>query len=276
MMALHRSRPAAKTLFVGLALSFSAISFSPAELSGRDHPTAPSQIENPANPAKTALSPEERADIFMARKAYADAVDYYYRAIRQPGISPYEAGRVWNKLGIAYQQQQDYNLATKAYKEAIHRRADFAEPWNNLGTNYYMEDKFKKSIKYYLRAVKLSPSSASFHLNLGTGYYRLKKYKEAVDEYRSALTLDPEILTEHSSFATVMQTRAADPKFYFYLAKSFAIVGRADEAVRYLRRAFEDGFKDQKLLAEDPDFKKISQNPDYVELMKHPPVPIPD
>lgn len=212
----------------------------------------------------------------MARKAYADAVDYYYRAIRQPGISARDAATVWNKLGIAYQQQEDYNLAAKAYKEAIHRRADFPEPWNNLGTNFYMEDKFKKSIKYYVHALKLSPSSASFHLNLGTGYYRLKKYKEAVDEYRTALTLNPDILTEHSPSGTVMQTRGADSKFYFYVAKSFAMVGRPDEAVRYLRRAFEDGFKDQKLLAEDPDFKKMSQYPEYVELMKNLPVPIRD
>lgn len=276
MKALLRSQSATKTLFVGLALALLAISFSPGNLSGRDHPTAPSQIQNPANPARTDLSPEERADIFMARKAYADAVDYYYRAIRQPGISARDAATVWNKLGIAYQQQEDYNLAAKAYKEAIHRRADFPEPWNNLGTNFYMEDKFKKSIKYYVHALKLSPSSASFHLNLGTGYYRLKKYKEAVDEYRTALTLNPDILTEHSPSGTVMQTRGADSKFYFYVAKSFAMVGRPDEAVRYLRRAFEDGFKDQKLLAEDPDFKKMSQYPEYVELMKNLPVPIRD
>jgi hypothetical protein len=54
----------------------------------------------------------------------------------------------------------------------------------------------------------------------------------------------------------------------------FASLGRVDEAVRYLRRAFEDGFKDQKKLQEDPDFQKISSYPAYVELLNNPPVPI--
>jgi len=278
MTTVLRTRRAALAtgLLMGSTLSFTTGSFGRQQFHSRDHPTAPTQVENPATPPKSTITPEERADIFMARKSYADAVDYYQRALKQPGLAPRDAATIWNKLGIAYQQQDNYNAATRAYKEAIHRRGDFAEPWNNLGTNFFMENKFKKSIKYYVHALNLSPNSASFHLNLGTGYYRLKKYKEAVDEYRAALTLNPDILTEHSPLGTVMQTRGADPRFYFYVAKSFAMIGRADEAVRYLRRAFEDGFKDQKLLAEDPDFQKISKYPDYVELMKNPPVAIRD
>ena len=278
MTTVLRKRLAAlaTALLMGSISAFATEPFGWQPFHSIDHPTVPSQVENPATPPKTIITPEERADIFMARKSYADAVDYYQRALKQPGIASRDAATIWNKLGIAYQQEDNYNGATRAYKEAIHRRGDFAEPWNNLGTNFFMENKFKKSIKYYLHALNLSPENASFHLNLGTGYYRLKKYKEAVDEYSRALTLNPNILTEHSPLGTVMQTRGADSKFYFYVAKSFAMVGRADEAVRYLRRAFEDGFKDQKLLAEDPDFRKISQYPDYVELIKNPPVAIRD
>jgi tetratricopeptide (TPR) repeat protein len=203
-------------------------------------------------------------------------VDYYYRSLKQPGLSPSDAATIWNKLGIAFQQQNNYGAAQKAYQGAMRLRAEFSEPWNNMGTTYFMENNFKKSIKYYLHAIKLSPSSASFHMNLGTAYYHRKRYKDAVEEYKTALTLDPNFLSERSSGGTVMQTRGADADFYFYLAKSFAMVGRADEAVRYLRRAFEDGFKDQKRLAADPDIQKISQNPAYVELMKNLPVPIRD
>ena len=82
-----------------------------------------------------------------------------------------------------------------------------------------------------------------------------------MDEYCTALTLDPDILTEHSPSGTVMQTRAADSKFYFYLAKSFAMKGRTDEAIRYLRRAFEVGFNDDKLLAHNPIFARSARIP---------------
>ena len=263
---------------LGLWTAVRTASFNPLALKGNDNPSTPpaGQIESPVPSPKVAITAEERADIYMARKSYADAVDYYYRALKQPGLSPQGSATIWNKVGIAFQQQNNYGAAQKAYQEAMHLRADFSEPWNNLGTTYFMENKFKKSIKFYQHALKLSPSSPSFHMNLGTAYYRRKKYKDAVEEYKTALTLDPYFLSERSSGGTVMQTRGADADFYFYLAKSFAMVGQADEAVRYLRRAFEDGFKDQKRLAADPDIQKISQNPAYVELMKNLPVPIRD
>lgn len=224
-------------------------------------------------PKATTISLEDRADIFMVRKSYSDAADYYRRALAAKGRKD---PALWNKLGIAYQQLMDYSPARKAYKEAMRQGTSFAEPWNNLGTTYYLDNKAKKSLKYYRQAIKLNPNNASFHMNLGTAYYQVKKFKETVEEYRTALSLDPNVMTERSSLGTVMQARAADAKFFFYMAKVFASTGRAEEAVRYLRRALEDGFNDQKMLDEDPDLKKISQFPDYVELRKNPPKAIKD
>jgi tetratricopeptide (TPR) repeat protein len=238
--------------------------------------TNPGQNESQGTPTKTNLSLQDRADIFMARKSYDDAVDYYQRALKQPAISAELKGAIWNKLGIAYQQLQNYDQARKAYKQSISLRPDFGEPWNNMGTTYYLLNKAKKSVKYYLHAIKVNPNSSSFHMNLGTSYYKMKKYKEAVDEFQTALTLDPAILSERSSGGTVMQTRGADANFYYLLAKTFARQDRADEAIRYLRRAFEEGFKVDKRLEEDPDIKKISKNPEYIELIKNPPIPIRD
>lgn len=248
---------------------------NPLDALGQVSAASAAQVDNPASPQST-LPPQDRADIFMARKAYADAVDYYNRALKQPGISPADSATIWNKLGIAFQQQVNFGAARKAYAAAIRFRADFSEPWNNLGTTYFLENRYKKSLKYYQQALKLNPESASFHMNYGTALYRLKKYKEAVNEYRAALTLDPNILSDRATNGTVMQTRGADANFYFYLAKTFAYLDRPDEAVRYLRRAFEEGFKDQGRVKDDPDIKKISQDPAYVELMKNPPVSIKD
>jgi tetratricopeptide (TPR) repeat protein len=219
------------------------------------------------------LSFEERADICMARKSYEDAVDYYYRALKEAhfGNAP-----LWNKLGIAYQQLQNYTASRKAYNQAIRREKNYGEPLNNMGTTYFMQAKYGKSVKCYLRALKLSPNSASYHLNLGTSYFHMKKYNESVEEYRTALSLDPDVFSQRSAFGTTIEARGADPEYYFYLGKVFASLGRAEEAVRNLRRALEDGFKDQKRILNDPDYKKISQNPAYVELMSNPPVGIKD
>jgi tetratricopeptide (TPR) repeat protein len=262
----------APLLFLSLCPFSARVLLSAQEGQPAPPPATPGQArESSAKPRP--LSFEERADIYMARKSYEDAVDYYYRALKE---AHFANAIVWNKLGIAYQQLQNYHASRKAYNQAIRRQKDYAEPLNNMGTTYFMQDKYGKSIKCYLRALKLNPNSASYHLNLGTSYFHMKKYDESVEEYRKALSLDPDVFAQRSGFGTTIEARGADPEYYFYLGKVFASLGRVDEAVRSLRRALEDGFKDQKRILNDPDFKKISQNPAYVELMNNPPVGIKD
>jgi tetratricopeptide (TPR) repeat protein len=270
-----RARVRWLSLFV-FALATFAVTRSSSSAKAQTEPASADHLTTSATRSGRsgqALSLEERADIFLARKAYADAVDYYHRALKQGN---YENALLWNKLGISYQLEMDYREARKAYKEASHRKVDFAEPWNNLGTTYFLTGKYRKSLKYYQSAIKLSPTNASFHMNLGASYSKMKKYPEAIEQYRAALELDPNVLTEHSSAAAVLEARGTDVEFYFYLAKVFASLARPEESVRYLRRALEDGFKDLKRLDDDPDFRKISKYPAYVELLKRPPVAIPD
>ncbi len=258
---------------VAACLAGLLVAFVPGLLSSQTPNSASqgSQENSPSDSGRTELTLQQRADIFMARKEYADAVDYYRRALAKGGDS---LAPIWNKLGIAYQQENNFDAARKAYKKAIGAQKDFAEPWNNLGTTYFLQGRAKKSLKYYRRAVELNPASASFHLNLGTAYYERRKFNEAVEEYRTALTLDPMVLVSHSAKGTVVEARSTDARFFFYLAKVFASLGRVEEAVRYLRRAFEEGFSDSKQLEQDPDFQKISADPAYVELLKNPPLSI--
>lgn len=223
------------------------------------------------------LSFEERADIFMVRKQYNDALEYYSRAIKTYPASPQNnvtiAG-LRNKMGICYQQQMEFGKAHKAFEEAIRLDRNLAPAWNNLGTCYYLEHEPKKAIKYYRRAIKLNPDAGSFHMNLGTAYFERKKYKPATKEYRTAIQLDPEILTRTSRQGIAVETRYADARFYFYMAKIYASLGNADEAVNYLRRAMEEGFTKRKQILEDPDILKISKDPAFIALMKNPPVAI--
>ncbi len=260
---------------LGLAgcLALLAGSWGAARCDRAQEPAAsPSPADQDSSAKRAPLSLEDRGDIFMARKSYTDAVDYYYRALRETNFSN---PVLWNKLGIAYQTVLNYKASRKAYNKAISLRRDFPEPWNNLGTTYYLQRKYKKSVKYYLEAIKLKPDVASFHLNLGASYFGMKNFPKCVEETRNALNLDPNILGERSSVGTIMETRGfTGPQFYFYMAKVFASLGRPDEAIRYLRRAFEDGFKDRKKLDDDPDFLKISKHPAYIELLKNPPVAI--
>lgn len=246
----------------------------PACAAGKPAQTQPPSAAVPASaPSRSELTAEERADIFMARKNYEGAVDYYQRALRLQN-SPTDSARLWNKIGIAYQQDNNYSAARKAYKRSIHFDQKFSDPWNNLGTTYFLSNKFKQSLKYYEHAIALEPKSALFHLNLGTSFSRMKKYDQAVKEYQVALTLDPNVLAQHGYGGSVIQPQHPDVDYFYNMAKVFASLGRTDEAIRYLRRAFEEGFKNLKRLDADPDFRKISKDPSYVALRKSPPVGI--
>jgi len=81
--------------------------------SDQSSPTAGSSPSSAAPPRE--LSLEQRADIFMARKNYADAADYYYRALKQ---STLRDPMLWNKLGIAFQQENKFRNAHSAYTNA--------------------------------------------------------------------------------------------------------------------------------------------------------------
>ncbi|MGH9455184.1 MAG: tetratricopeptide repeat protein, partial [Terriglobia bacterium] len=131
-------------------------------------PTTSSKTAVAPTPPPTQLTLEMRGDIYMARKSYEDAVDYYSRALQQTGTSK---ATLWNKMGIAFQEEASLRPAQKAYKRAIHFQRDFAAAWNNMGTTYFLEGKDKKAIKDYGHAIALEPDNASFHLNLGTAYY---------------------------------------------------------------------------------------------------------
>jgi tetratricopeptide (TPR) repeat protein len=250
-----------------------SIAFSPALVAGFSQQQAPPAIASPAAgvPPHRELTPEARADIFMARKSYADAADYYYRALKQ---SSFNDPVLWNKLGIAFQQEYKFHSARQAYTKATRVDKYFAEGWNNMGTVFFMEKKYGKSVSCYQHAIKLKSDTAAFHMNLGTSYYHLKKFDQAVEEYRIALGIDPKVVLQDSSVGTTIDAGATDVEFYFYMAKAFASMGNAEEAVRYLRRALEDGFGDAKQIDEDADFKKVSQYPAFVELMRNPPVGI--
>jgi tetratricopeptide (TPR) repeat protein len=243
------------------------------------NPSEPSENLQTRTEHSASLSFEQRADIFMARKEFGHAIEYYSDSIKSQQKSPQDRlviARLWNKIGICYQQEMEYGKARKAYKKAIRLNRDFAQPWNNIGTTFYLSKQPKKSIKYYRHAIELEPGGASYHFNLGTAYFDRRKYRKATEEYRAAIEIDPDILTKNSREGTAVETRHADAKFFFYMAKIYAGTGDSSKAVRYLQRAMEEGFNDQKRILQDPDLQKISKDPAFIALMKNPPVAIKD
>jgi tetratricopeptide (TPR) repeat protein len=216
-------------------------------------------------PPAADLGPEKRADIFMARKMYREAVEAYQQALK---ATP-KSFMLYNKLGIAYHQQLQLDTAQRHYERAVKLNRRYSEAINNIGTIQYARGRYRSAISQYKKALKISPNSASIHSNLGTAYFARKKYKDASLHYLTALKLDPEIFEHRSSVGSILQERSVQDRarFHYYMAKTYAAAGYFERALLYLRKALEEGFRDRDKILEEAEFTAMRETPEFQELM---------
>lgn len=211
----------------------------------------------PFDPPKN-VTEETRGDIFMARKMYREAVEMYKSG---PADSPVLA----NKTGIAYHQLLDLESARKYYERAIKMKPDYAEAVNNLGTIYYARKSYRRSITQYKKALRLNPESASIMSNLGMSYFSRRNYDLAFATFQDALKLDPDVFEHRSAMGVLLQERTVEEraKFHYYLAKTCAKAGNVEQALLYIRKALEEGFKERNKFNQDPEFAAMRENPEF-------------
>ena len=216
-------------------------------------------------PAEQEITTERRADIFMARKMYREAVETYQEAIK----SEPQSAHLYNKIGIAYHQQRRFTEAKRSYNRALQLDKAFSKALNNLGTVYHAERRFKKATRAYRRALKIHPDVASVHSNLGTALFSRGKFKQATEEFLVALQLDPKVFEHRGRSGTLLQERSVEDraKYHFFMARAYASAGILDRAMLNLRRAFEDGYRRPRRVLEDPAFEPMLDMPEFQALL---------
>jgi tetratricopeptide (TPR) repeat protein len=227
--------------------------------------------QEPATAVTTELpedipSLEQRGDLYMVRKYYAEAVRVYSRLTqREPNNALFQ-----NKLGIAYHQMQDLNSAQRAYRRAIQLNPQYAQAINNLASVEYAQKKYRNAILTYLRALKLTPGDAVIYGNLGTAYFAREEFEYATQSFRYALQLDPEVFRRSGRVGTIVQQRdEGNPAvFNFYMAKTYASTGNVDETLQFLIKAWEAGYPDlRKVVLEEEEFKFLAVDPRFEQLL---------
>jgi tetratricopeptide (TPR) repeat protein len=229
----------------------------------------PATVQQPQTPRP--LSPETRGDIYMARKMYREAIDTYREG-------PPNSAVLANKIGIAFHQLLQFNLAKKYYERSMKLDRKYPEAINNLGTIYYGNKKYRHAIKLYKRALGLygEHPPASIYTNLGAAYFSKKQYKRAMICYSDALQIDPNVFEHHSNVGTLMQERTIAERalFHLYLAKLYAKSGSNQRALIYLRKALEEGVKDRKNIPTMPEFASLKKDPAFLQLLAENPKPL--
>jgi tetratricopeptide (TPR) repeat protein len=219
---------------------------------------------------KPEITPELRGDVFMAKKEYREAIDAFHQGSATNPV-------LMNKMGIAYHQLPgQLDRALKCYQEAVRLKKDYVEAINNIGTVYYARKNYRRAITYYRRALKIAPQEArsgSIYSNLGTAYFSRKQYKEAAAAFQTALSLDPDVFEHRNNYGIMLQDRNVEEraKFHYYVAKLYAKTGRNELALQYLRKALEEGLKERKQLATDPEFAKLRNLKEFQDLLTQEP-----
>jgi tetratricopeptide (TPR) repeat protein len=218
---------------------------------------------------------ERRGDEARARKAYADAAEYYRAALGKTYHKPLRV-TLFNKLGIVELQMMQYHQAQKDFERAIKSNHKSAEAHNNLGAAYYLQKRYDKAVEQYKKALRLS-DQASFHNNLATAYFMRKQFELASQEYRLAFELDPEVFDRSSQTGISAQLLSPENRaeHHYLLAKLFAEEGNFDRSIEYLRKAMEDGYSGIQNVYNDVEFAGLRHDPRFDELMKNPPYVIP-
>jgi Flp pilus assembly protein TadD len=230
------------------------------KVSGRDIPgdTMRAAGERIREALKLALA----ADILAARRNYVQAIAEYQKALK---INPNDPV-VRNKLGLCLQWSGRPEEAQRQYEQAIKLSPAYAEAWNNLGAYYHGRLKYGQAVKNYQKAVDTKPGFATAYRNMASAYFAQNRLEDGYQALQTAFRLDPTIL---SGGAVAIQTQDSMAHTqYFFFAKINAANGQVEEAVRFLAKAFERGFKDCSMISRDADFQKIQKEPSFRQLLE--------
>jgi tetratricopeptide (TPR) repeat protein len=177
---------------------------------------------------------------------------------------------VWNLLGVVLQQSGQTDQARSAYERAIKFNHSFAEAYNNIGTTWYQQQRYRKAERAYDKAVALDPNLATAYSNMGCAYFSEKKIPEALDAFNKAFTLDPDVFATSSHAGTILQDRSVSDHgaFYFLIAKSYAVRNDAANCAEYLRKAYDEGYKDVVAAKTDSAFAKVLADPGVQAILE--------
>lgn len=106
-----------------------------------------------------------------------------------------------------------------------------------------------EQIHYYNKALEADPGNYQAMHNLAGVYYRKGLMRKAIGSYEN-----------------LIRAGRAYYQTFYNLACCYARVGDNSHALKALKRAFQKGFKDAKLVERDEDLVDVRNDPEYARL----------
>ncbi len=98
--------------------------------------------------------------------------------------------KVYNYLGIAYEQTGMYEKAVEIYKQGLDYAGDLESVFlANIGNNYSLQGEYDSAIEYYSRALSTGYNGAALRNRAGE-YLRKEMYDKALEDYRRYISVE--------------------------------------------------------------------------------------
>jgi len=156
-------------------------------------------------------------------------------------------------LGQAYERAQRSDEAIDAYRKSVELEPRNFFARNNLGVLYSKKGMHDQAIAEFQDAMKIEPKNALALKNLETG----KKNKAAMREREAVIAR-----AEKDAAA-----KPGDPTPTYQLARVYATHGRKEEAIEWLGKAIQKGYKDLAYVRTDPAFANLREERDFQLLL---------
>ena len=113
---------------------------------------------------------------------------------------------LWNILGLAYQQQKEYQKAEISFLRGLQENPKNISIINNIGNNYKYLNNFQKAEEYYKRALDYDPRYLNSLVNYGNLKFTFNKFPDALKLLNKSLDINKKLVSAHYNLALVYQS----------------------------------------------------------------------
>ena len=111
---------------------------------------------------------------------------------------------VWNIMGAAAAQLEQFDQAIIAFQKALEIRPADAQGYNNMDTAYKMQEQFEEAVNCYSKALELNPDYAEAYSNLGGVLQKQGNFEEAIASCHKSLVLNPNHAEAHYNLGVTL------------------------------------------------------------------------
>jgi tetratricopeptide (TPR) repeat protein len=183
-------------------------------------------------------------NILRSHERYAEARDYYTRAITLIGKPTKENWPLFYARGVCSERLKDWPSAEADLKKALELSPDESPVLNYLGYTWVDQSQnLKTAMDYIRKAVKLKPDDGYYIDSLGWAYYRIGNIQSAVEHLERAVELKPDdpVINDHLGDAYWRIGRKLEAKYQW--EQSLTLKPDAD-LITTIDKKLKDGLPD--------------------------------